>query len=64
MQIFFIAVAVGLMLYAVLVAAVIRELHKWGRDIEKCAALGEREHQERMIAFEMDARRRRLAGGS
>ena len=59
MQIFFILVAVGLILYAVLVAAVIRELRKWGRDMDKRAALGEREHQERMVAFEVDARRRR-----
>jgi len=59
MQTFFIAVAVGLILYAVLVAAVVRELHRWGRDMDKRAARWEREHQERMIAFEMDARRRR-----
>ena len=59
MQIFFILVAAGMVLYAVLVAAVFRELHRWGRDMDKRAALGEREHQERMIASKMDARRRR-----
>ena len=55
---FLMIVAAGLLLYAVLVAAVIRELHLWGRDMEKSAALWEREHQEYMISLEMDARRR------
>ena len=58
LEIFFIAVAVGLVLYVAMVAAVVRELNKWGRDMDKRAALGEREHQERVIAFELDARRR------
>ena len=50
----------GLVLYFVLVAAVIREIHKWGRDMEKRAARLERQHQEYMISSELDARRRRL----
>ena len=59
MQIFFIAVAGSLVLYVALVAAVIRELHMWGRDMEKRAALWEREHQEYMISLKIAARRRR-----
>ncbi len=59
MQIFFIIVAAGLVLYVAMVAAVIRELHKWGRNMEKRAARWEREHQEYMISFDLDARRRR-----
>jgi len=50
----------GLVLYVVLVAAVIRELHKWGRYMEKRAARLERQHQEYMISSELDARRRRV----
>ncbi len=42
-----------------MVAAVLRELNRWGRDMDKRAARWEREHQEYMIALEMDARRRR-----
>ena len=53
MQIFFILVAGGLILYVAMVVAVFRELHRWGRDMNKRAALGEREHQERMIASMM-----------
>lgn len=58
MQIFFILVAGLLLLYVVLVAAVFRELHRWGRDMDKRAALRQREHQEYMIASKMDERRR------
>ena len=53
MQIFFILVAGGLLLYVAMVAAVIRELNRWGRDMDKRAARGEREHQEYMIASMM-----------
>ena len=59
MQIFFILVAAGMVLYVAVLVAVFRELHRLGRDMDKRAALGEREHQERMIASKMDARRRR-----
>ena len=57
---FLIIVAAGLVLYAVMVAAVIRELNKWGRDMEKRAARWERQHQEYMISLELDARRHRV----
>ena len=50
----------GLVVYFVLLAAVIREIHKWGRDMEKRAARLERQHQEYMISSELDARRRRM----
>lgn len=60
MQIFFIIVAAGMILYVAMVAAVIRELHKWGRDMDKRTARWEREHQEYMISFELDARRRQV----
>ena len=52
-----------MVLYVAMVAAVFRELNRWGRDMDRRAALGEREHQEYMIASKMDARRRRLAAG-
>ena len=58
MQIAFILMAAGMVLYVVTVAAVFRELHRWGRDMDKRAARREREHQEYMISFELDARRR------
>ena len=54
-----ILVAGGLVLYVAMAAVVIRKLEAWGRDMDKRAARWEREHQERMIAFTMDARRRR-----
>ena len=63
MQIFFILLATAMVLYVAMVAAVFRELHRWGRDMDKRAALREREHQEYMIASKMDARRRLAAGG-
>ncbi len=53
MQIFFILVGAGLLLYVAMVAAVVRELNRWGRDMDKRAARREREHQERMIASMM-----------
>lgn len=56
----FIITAVWLVLYVVLLAAVIREIHKWGRYMEKRAARLERQHQEYMISSELDARRRRV----
>ena len=56
----FIIMAAWLVLYVVLLAAVIREIHKWGRDMEKRAARLERQHQEYMISSELDARRRRV----
>ena len=59
MQIFFILVAGLLLLYVAMVAAVVRELNRWGRDMDKRAARWERKHQETMIALKMDARRRR-----
>ena len=55
---FLIIVAAGLILYAVPVAAVLRKLHRWGRDMEEWAALWEREHQEYTIARKIDAWRR------
>ena len=66
MQIFFnllaggmILVAGCLVLYVAMAVAVIRKLEAWGCDMDKRAALWEREHQEDMISLEMDARRRR-----
>ena len=59
MQIAFILMVAGMVLYVAMVAAVIRELNKWGRNMDKRAARGEREHQEYMISFELNARRRR-----
>jgi len=59
-QALFIITAAWLVLYVVLVAAVIREIHKWGRYMEKRAARLERQHQEYMISSELDARRRRV----
>ena len=56
---FLIVMLAGLVLFAGLLAAVIREFHALGRRIERWAALGERRHQETMIALEMDERRRR-----
>ena len=58
MQIFFILVAGGLLLYVAMVLAVLREINRWGRDMDKCAALRQREHREYMIASKMDERRR------
>ena len=59
MQVFFILVAAGMVLYVAMLVAVFREFHRLGRDMDKRAARWEREHQERMIASKMDARRRR-----
>ncbi len=53
MQIFFILVAGLLLLYVAMVAAVLRELNRWGRDMDKRAARWERKHQEHMIASMM-----------
>lgn len=58
MQIAFILMVAGMVLYVAMVAVAIRELHKWGRNMDKWAARREREHQEYMISFELDARRR------
>ena len=58
MQIFFILLAGLALLYVAMVAAVIRELNRWGRDMDRRAARWEREHQEYMIASKMDERRR------
>lgn len=55
-----IILAVGVVLYLVMVAVVIRELHLWGRDMDKRAARWERLHQEYMVSFELDARRSRM----
>ena len=55
---FLIIVAAGLILYAVMVAAVLWKLHRWGRDMEERAALWERTHQEYMISLKIDAWRR------
>ena len=59
MQIFFILIAGLALLYVAMVFACLRELNRWGRDMDKRAARWERKHQEHMIALEMDARRRR-----
>ena len=59
LQIVLILLAGLALLYVAMVAAVLRELNRWGRDMDKRAARWEREHQEYMIALEMDARRRR-----
>ena len=59
LQIVLILLAGLALLYVAMVAAVLRELNRWGRDMDKRAARWEREHQETMIALEMDARRRR-----
>ena len=59
MQIIFILLAGLALLYVAMVFACLRELNRWGRDMDKRAARWEREHQEYMIALEMDARRRR-----
>lgn len=56
---FLVLLLAGLVLYAGLLAAVIREFHALGRRIDRWAALGERRHQEYMIFLQMDARRRR-----
>ena len=53
MQIFFILVGAGMVLYVAMVAAVVRELNRWGRDMDKRAARWERKHQEHMIASMM-----------
>ncbi len=53
MQIFFILLAGGMVLYVAMVAAALRELNRWGRDMDKRATRREREHQERMIASMM-----------
>ena len=53
MQIFFILLAGLLLLYVAMVAAVLRELNRWGRDMDKRAARWERKHQEHMIASMM-----------
>ena len=58
MQIFFILVAGGLLLYVAMVLAALREINRWGRDMDKRAALRQREHREYMIASKMDERRR------
>ncbi len=58
MQIFFILIAGLALLYLAMVAAVLRELNRWGRDMDKRAARWERKHQEHMIASMMDERRR------
>ena len=60
MQIFFIFLAAGMVLYIAMVVAAILKLEAWGRDMDKRAARREREHQEYMISFELDARRRRV----
>ena len=60
MQIAFILMVAGMVLYVAMVAVAIRELHKWGRNMDKWAARRERKHQEYMISFELDARRRRV----
>ncbi len=58
LQIVLILLAGLALLYVAMVAAVLRELNRWGRDMDKRAARWERKHQEYMIALEMDARRR------
>ncbi len=58
MQIAFILMVAGMVLYVAMVAAVIREFHRWGRNMDKWATRREREHQEYMISFELNARRR------
>ena len=45
-QMFFILVAGGLILNVLLAAAVLRELQRWGRDMDKGAARREHEHLE------------------
>ena len=57
MQTFFILLA-GLLLYVAMVFACLRELNRWGRDMDRRAARREREHQEYMITSKMDERRR------
>ena len=59
MQAFFIILAAFLVLYVAMFAAVIRALNKWGRDMDERAALGERRHQEDIIASMMNQWRRR-----
>ena len=58
MRIFFILMAGSLILNVVLAAAVFRELQRWSRDMDKGAALWEREHREYVIASKMDEQRR------
>ena len=53
MQIFFILLAGLLLLYVAMVFACLRELNRWGRDMDKRAARWERKHQEHMIASMM-----------
>ena len=55
---FLIIVAGGLVLHIAMLVAVMRKLHRWGRDMEERAALWERERQEYMVSQEIDARRR------
>lgn len=50
MQIVVILLAGLILLYVAMVAAVLRELNRWGRDMDRRAARWEREHQQRMIA--------------
>lgn len=53
MQIFFILIAGLALLYVAMVFACLRELNRWGRDMDKRAARWERKHQEHMIASMM-----------
>ena len=55
---FLMIVAAGLILYAVMVAAVLRKIEAWGRSMEKSAAMWERECQEHKISLAIDSRRR------
>ena len=55
-----IILAAWVVLYLVMVAVVVRELHLWGRDMDKRAARWERQRQEYMISSELAARRCRV----
>ena len=56
---FEVILAAGLGLHTLVVAACIGIIFRWHRDMKTWRARGERQHQEDMIAFEIDARRRR-----
>ena len=55
---FHIVMTAGLFLHAVVVAVSIGILYRWGRDMKTWRARREREHQEYMVACDIDAQRR------